>query len=48
MPMRHRKPTEAGTEMNSPEAQSASTPPISAKGTLQNTSVACRTEPKVR
>jgi hypothetical protein len=37
-----------GTDRNSPESHSATTPPMAAKGTLQNTSAACRTEPKVK
>jgi len=48
MPIKAMKPTEAGTEMNWPLAHSAMTPPIVANGTLQKTSAAWRTEPKVR
>ena len=48
MPISAMKPTEAGTDRNSPDAHSAMMPPMVANGTLQNTRIACRTEPKVR
>ncbi|GDX38851.1 hypothetical protein LBMAG20_10660 [Methylocystaceae bacterium] len=42
------KPTDAGTDKNSPDNHKPKIPPIAAKGTLQNTSVACSAELKVK